>query len=278
MSQAQIDAHQHFWRLDRADYGWLTPALGPLYRDYLPQDLKPILDLAGVGRTVLVQAAPSVAETRFLLSLADQHPWIAGVVGWVDLAAPDAAETIAALARHPKLKGLRPMLQDLPDDEWILHDALAPALAAMCAHGLRFDALVQPRHLPVLRRFLERWPALPVVIDHGAKPHIALGRQEQWARDIAALAADFPHVHCKLSGLITEALPQAGLEDLRPYAETLLTAFGPARLMWGSDWPVVHLRCGYDHWRALSLKLTAHLSAPERAALFGETAARFYGL
>lgn len=273
-----IDAHQHFWRLDRGDYGWLTPGLGVLHRDYGPDDLAPLLAQASVTRTIAVQAAETVAETRWLLSLAEAHPWVAGVVGWADLAAPDAPSVIADFARAPKLKGLRPMLHDMADDEWLLGAELVPVWAAMAAHGLRLDALVRPRDLPVLRRFLERRPGLPVVIDHGAKPDIAGGGLQAWAAEIQALARDHPDVCCKLSGLVTEAGRGWSVEELRPYADALLEAFGPPRLMWGSDWPVVRLASEYGEWRAASLALLSDLGEAERAQVLGGTAARFYGL
>ena len=172
----RVDAHQHFWRLDRADYGWLTPAQAPIYRDFEPADLAPLLARAGIDATVLVQAAPTVAETRFLLELAAATPAVAGVVGWAPLAAPNAPDVVAELARAPHLKGLRPMIHDIPDVDWMLGPALAPGLRAIAASDLVFDALVRPPHLPNLRRLLDRHPDLRVVIDHGAKPEIGEGR------------------------------------------------------------------------------------------------------
>ena len=172
----RVDAHQHFWRLARGDYGWLTPAKGPIYRDFGPADLTPLLARAGIDATVLVQAAPTVDETRFLLELARTTPVVAGVVGWAPLDAPDAPDVVAALAREPALKGLRPMLHDIPDVDWMLRPEVAPGLRAIAAADLTFDALVRPPHLPNLRRLLERHPDLRVVIDHGAKPEIGRGR------------------------------------------------------------------------------------------------------
>jgi L-fuconolactonase len=274
----RIDAHQHFWRVRRGDYGWLTPEGAPaLYRDFGPDDLAPLMADASVERTVLVQAAPTVAETRFLLEIAAETEFVAGVVGWADLEAPDAADTIAELARDRRLLGLRPMLQDLDDDAWILRPGLAPALAAMAAAGLRFDALVMPRHLPHLARFLAAYPDLPVVIDHGAKPGIAAGELDGWAAAIRAIARD-NGACCKLSGLVTEARPSWTEEDLAPYVAVLLDAFGPARLMWGSDWPVVNLAGGYEAWHSAAEALTEGCTADGRDLIFGGTAARFYGI
>jgi L-fuconolactonase len=272
----QVDAHQHFWRPARGDYGWLTREAHPaICRDFGPDDLAPLLAKAGVERTILVQAAPTDAETAFLLGIAQATPFVAGVVGWTDLAAADAPARIAALAAQSKLVGLRPMLQDLSDDGWIARLALAPALDAIAAAGLAFDALVQPRHLPHLARVLADRPELRVVIDHGAKPDIAAGEFAGWAEAMRAIARDTAAC-CKLSGLVTEAAPGWRADDLKPYVDVLLAAFGPARLMWGSDWPVVNEAGGYAAWRVAALALTAGCSEADRALIFGETAARFY--
>ena len=270
-----IDAHQHFWRTARGDYGWLTPALADLYRDFGPEDLEPILARHGIARTVLVQAAPTVAETEFLLEVAARTPFVAGVVGWADFAAPDAPEVIARLAKNPLLVGLRPMVQSIADDDWLLRPDLAPAFRALVEHGLVFDALTLPRHLSRLLVVLDRHPDLAVVVDHGSKPFIRERRLDPWRADIAAVAAR-PGVACKLSGLVTEAAPDWTVAVLRPYADHLLAAFGPERLLWGSDWPVVNRAGGYDLWREASLELTAHLGGPERVAILGGNAERVY--
>jgi L-fuconolactonase len=273
----RVDAHQHFWRLDRGDYGWLTPALAPIYRDFMPADLQPLLAAAGVEQTVLVQAAPSQAETDFLLQIAGETPFVAGVIGWIDFEAPDAAHRVAALAARPKLIGLRPMIQDLADDAWMLSDAIAPAIQAMSEEGLTFDALVKPRHLPHLRAFAARYPGLDIVIDHAAKPDIAAGELQPWADDIRKIAAETRLV-CKLSGLVTEAASGWTVETLRPYVEVLIEAFGADRLMWGSDWPVVNLNGTYGDWRAAAATLLSGLAESEQEAIFGGVASAFYGL
>jgi L-fuconolactonase len=273
----RIDAHQHFWRLARGDYAWLTPALGTIHRDFMPADLAPLIAAAGVERTVLVQAAPTTAETDFLLALGEGTPFVAGVVGWMDFEASDARHRIGALAARPKLVGLRPMIQDLADDRWMLNPNIAPALDAMIEEGLTFDALVMPRHLPILREFVARHPGLDIVIDHGAKPAIADGGFDDWARAIRALAAE-TRLTCKLSGLATEAGPGWSIETLKPYVEVLIEAFGADRLMWGSDWPVLNLAGDYAGWASAAEALTAGLSDDERAAIFGQTATVFYGL
>lgn len=270
-----IDAHQHFWQLARGDYGWLTPELGSIHRDFGPADLAPILARHDIAQTILVQAAPTLAETEYLLHVAAETPFVAGVVGWVDVTAADASATIDRLAENDLLVGLRPMIQDIADDDWLLRADLAPALLAMIDHDLVFDALVQPRHLVRLARLIERFPSLRVVIDHGAKPLIKTGQMEPWRSDLAILSAN-PNIRCKLSGLVTEAAADWRDDDIRPYAQALLELFGSERLVWGSDWPVVNLAGGYDHWRALSLDILAMLDEKSRVAVLGGNAADLY--
>ena len=267
-----IDAHQHFWTLGRNDCAWPTPSEAAIHRDFGPPDLEPLAEALGISGTVLVQSQPSDRDTDFLLRLADETQLVKAVVGWADLAAPYAPDRIARLAAHPKLRGLRPMLQSLEPDDWILDPRLEPAIAAMIEHDLRFDALVRPQHLPHLQKFAERHPALSIVIDHGAKPDIARGMRDPWRAQIAALAA-LPRVFCKLSGLATEAAPNWKPQDLKPYVNHLLAVFGPDRLMWGSDWPVINLAGDYADWLWLAEKLTPPENHP---ALFVETARRFY--
>jgi L-fuconolactonase len=276
----RVDAHHHVWRLARGDYGWLAPTaeLAPIYRDFELAELRPLLAAAKVGATVLVQAAPTGAETRFLLDVArESDGLVQGVVGWVDLAARDAVAMLERLAGDALLKSIRPMLQDLPDPEWIARAEVQPALAALPALGLRFDALVKPRELKPLLRALERHPDLAVVIDHCAKPEIAVERWQPWAADIAALARH-TGAHCKLSGLVTEAGAQWTVERLRRYADHVLECFGPGRVMWGSDWPVLTLAASYGKWVAASDELLAGLSDAERELVLGGNARRFYGL
>ena len=276
-----IDAHQHFWRLsERAGY-WPPAELAAIYRDFAPADLEPLLRQNGVRGTVLVQTLPTVADTEWMLDLAATNDFILGVVGWVDLESPAAAATIARLAQNPKLKGLRPMLQDLPDAHWIENPALDAAIKAMIEHRLAFDALVLPCHLEPLRKFAERHPNLPLVIDHAAKPLIAQGLSEPWLSELRRLAA-LPQVCCKLSGLLTEAgLPHAspaGQKTVAPYAEAIIDLFGADRLIWGSDWPVVRLASDYAAWLAITRALLAGLPAEHLAAVLGGNALRFYRL
>jgi L-fuconolactonase len=286
----RTDAHQHFWQPARGDYAWLRPddpRVAPLVRDFMPDALAPLLRAQGVTRTVLVQAAESVAETEFMLAVAEAHDFVAGVVGWVDLASADAASTLSRLSANDRLKGLRPMLQDLPEDDWINHAPQPEAMRTLQRLGLRFDALVKPRQLAPLRRFARAWPELPIVIDHAAKPPLASAWNDEpmraWRRDMAALAAA-PQVACKLSGLLTEmaaadcASREQSIDRLRPVVDALLGWFGPERLMWGSDWPVLTLAGGYDDWVAVSDALLHPLSDDERAHVLHGSAQRFYGL
>ncbi|HEY2884869.1 MAG TPA: amidohydrolase family protein [Rhizomicrobium sp.] len=274
----RIDAHQHFWRLSRGDYGWLNAAGFPkITRDFLPDDLAPSLKRAAIDKTILVQAAPTEEETVFLLQLAQATPFVAGVVGWVDFDTNDAAERIASLAANSALVGLRPMIQDIAETEWMLRPELAPALEAMQRHALRFDALVKPPHLPALAEFLDRYPDLPVVVDHGAKPDIASLELEHWAMLMRHIAKN-SNARCKLSGLAFEAGPGWNAQGLKLYVDVLLECFGPSRLMWGSDWPVLNEVGDYESWLAACETLTEHLAPSEREELFGGTAASFYGI
>lgn len=271
-----IDAHVHYWKVERGDYRWMTPDL-PICRDFLPIDAAPLFRAAGVDGIVLVQAADTEAETRFMLKIAEADTRVRGVVGWVDMAAADAPERLALLARNPKLRGIRPMWQDIAEDDWFLRPELDAGYRAVVELGLTFDALARVRHLPLLPRLVERHPDLPLVIDHAAKPEIAAGHFEDWRRDMAVLAA-FPHVHCKFSGLVTEAALDAPIAAIQPYAEALLELFGPHRLIWGSDWPVVTTHRDYATWWDWAHQLTAHLTEAAQAAMFGGNAQRFYGL
>ncbi|MDF2811558.1 MAG: Amidohydrolase 2 [Microvirga sp.] len=269
----RIDAHQHFWRISDRVGQWPPTDLTLIYRDFGPDDLEPLLAAAGFDGTVLVQTMEREADTAYMLGLADRQSFIKAVVGWTDLKAPDAADAVARLAVHPRLKGLRPMLQDVPDDDWIVDPALAPAIETMVDHELAFDALVLPRHLRPLLDFAVRYTALRIVVDHGAKPAIADGHISAWRADMAALA-ERPNVWCKLSGLLTEAGGR-GLAAVRPYAETLLDLFGPERLIFGSDWPVLRLAGDYGDWVAFCREI---VPAEHYDAVFGGNATSFYRL
>ncbi len=273
----RIDAHQHFWRLSRGDYGWLTPDLGPIHRDFMPENLEPLIRSAGISGTILVQAAPTEAETEFMLSLARDHAFIEGGGGGVDCAAADAPARIAGLVADPKLKGLRPMIQDLPDDDWMLRPDLDAAFHALNQHGLVFDALVLPRHLVNLSVLLARHPGMRTIIDHCAKPAIAAGDIAGWALDMRRLAAE-TDAFCKLSGLVTEAGAGWSVETLRPCVDLVLDCFGPDRLIWGSDWPVCLLAADYASWLEATDVLLRGCTDDERDAILGGNAIRAYGL
>ena len=280
MKTPRIDAHQHFWRLARGDYGWLSPELRPLWRDFEPADLAPLLARCGIDATVAVQAAPSLAETRHLLALAQATPWIAGVVGWVDFESRHALAQLAELAAEPKLVGVRPMIQEQADERWMLRPALRPVFEALERGGICFDALVRPQHLEPLCELVLRHPALRVVVDHGAKPALREGRgwpgRARWRERLRALAASGASV--KLSGLLTEAPARAGAAELAPWVDALLEDFGPRRVLWGSDWPVLLLASDYERWRELTLELLRGLSESDRERVLGGNARDFYRL
>jgi L-fuconolactonase len=276
----QIDAHQHFWHPARGDYGWMPVDDPVLSRPYGPAELWPQLQAAGVEGTVLVQAAPTVAETEYMLGIADAVPWVLGVVGWVDFERPADLAEMKRLARHPKFKGVRPMIQDIPDDDWMLRDDVQWAFRALCDLGLRFDALGFPRHLGNFLTILKRYPTLLVVVDHCMKPQIrekSAAHFRFWADGMARIADETAAV-VKFSALITEADADWTVDDLAPYVDHVLRVFGAERMMWGSDWPVCRLRGEYAGWRRAALDLTAGLDDVDRALIFGGTAAGFYGI
>lgn len=276
----QIDAHQHFWHPGRGDYGWMPKDDPVLSRPYAPFELWPQLQAAGVEGTVLVQAAPTVAETEYMLGIADATPWVLGVVGWVDFERPADLAELKRLSGHPKFKGVRPMIQDLPDDDWMLREDVQWAFRALCDLGLRFDALGFPRHLANFLTILKRYPTMQVVVDHCMKPQIREKSDSHfrfWADGISRIADETSAV-VKFSALITEADADWTVADLKPYVDHVFSAFGPERVMWGSDWPVCRLRAEYADWRAAALELTAGLSDVDRALVYGGTAAGFYGL
>jgi L-fuconolactonase len=272
-----IDSHFHCWQLARGDYGWLTEASGSIHRDVSVNEWQAKCKPLGVTGGVLVQAAATESETRFLLSQADAHTAVLGVVGWADLLAADAPDRIRSLAKHPKLKGLRPMLQDLDKPEWILQAALGPALRTMVECDLAFDALVKPEHLPHILQLALAYPQMRIVIDHCAKPDIANQLWQPWADDMALLAAE-TSVMCKLSGLLTQAGPPPQASAMRRWALHVLHSFGLDRVLWGSDWPVLELAGSYRSWWAETQALLHGFSAIQQAAMLGGNARQFYKL
>ncbi len=276
----KIDSHQHFWNPARGDYDWMPkgdPVLDLIYR---PSDLTATLARHQIDGTVLVQAAATVAETEYMLGLADASDFIKGVVGWVDFEQPADAKVLERLKAHPKFKGVRPMIQDIPDDNWMLRGDVQWAYAALSDLDLTFDALGFPRHLANFLTILKRYPKLRVVIDHCMKPQIRDHNAANfafWAEGMARLAGE-TGAFVKFSALITEANPDWSVDALRPYVDHILRVFGPERIMWGSDWPVCRLRAEYDGWISAAKSLTAHLPPDALAHVYGRTAEQFYRL
>ena len=271
-----IDAHQHFWEIARGDYGWLSADSGVLYQDFQPEHLRPLLDACQINGTVLVQAAPTEAESRYLLGIAEQVDWVKGVVGWVALDNPDVENLLEAI-NHPLLKGIRPMLQDIEDPFWI-NDAVPDfAFRKLIELDLVFEALVKPpQWQPLLCRLL-RHPELRVVMDHGAKPENVKHQQKEWQAWLRKMAAETRAV-CKLSGLWTEAGEALSLEQIRPWLDSLFEAFGPERIIWGSDWPVITATGEYKNWFLLCQQYCEQFSLESRQAIFGNTAISTYRL
>ncbi|WP_213979861.1 amidohydrolase family protein [Sphingomonas sp. dw_22] len=272
-----LDAHQHFWKIGGPGQSWPDAEWPAIHRDFLPDDLRDAAQGLELVGSVLVQSQPDDRDTDWMFEAAGPDPLVKAIVGWVDFERPDAPARIAELAARPKLRGLRPMLQSIDDSDWILRSEIAPSIEAMLANGLSFDALVQPRHLAPLRQFATRWPDLPIVIDHGAKPFAARGELDPWRDDIAALAA-LPNLYCKLSGLRTEQAPGQPAADLAPYVAHLAEHF-PDRLMWGSDWPVLlHAGDSYADWVQVALDLAAPSGEEAKANLFERVGVAFYGI
>ena len=273
-----VDSHQHFWQVGRFDYPWMSSDVKVLYRDYLPDQLEPILKENGVGKTVLVQASNSVDEPRWLLKLADANPFIAGVVGWVNLMSPEVDQQLDELSAHPKFKGVRHLVESEPLDDWLIQPQVLQGLKRLSAYGLSFDLLVHTRHLKYLPTLVNTCPDLSLVVDHMAKPPIARGELEQWSEELKVVA-DHENVHCKLSGLVTEANWNSWtVNDLSPFVECAAELFGPGRLMFGSDHPVCLLAASYTHVLESFQEMLAGYSEEDREQIFAGNAVRFYSL
>ncbi len=270
-----LDAHQHFWQFDSAEYAWIDAERHVIQADFLPDDLAPHLQQAGLEGSVAVQARQTVAETEWLLSLADAYPIVKGVVGWLDLQSPDLPAQLERFADHPAFVGVRHVLQDDPDDRLMLRPAFLRGIAALGDHDLAYDILIYPRHLPISAELVQQFPQQRFVVDHLAKPFIKAGTLEPWASDLKALA-QFPNVTCKLSGLVTEAAWGGWARaDFVPYIDAALEAFGPERLMFGSDWPVCLLSASYTDVVEI---VASQLSETEKESVFGRVAADFYAI
>jgi L-fuconolactonase len=275
----RIDAHQHFWRYSPQTHGWIDDNMAVLKRDFLPEHLAPLLHERTYDGCVAVQAEQAVSETRWLLSLADQSAFIKGVVGWVDLRAPDVAAVLADLAKHPRFRGVRHIVQGEPDDRFMLGEEFQRGIAALAPLGLTYDILIYPRQLPAAIELVKRFPQQPFVLDHIAKPDMKAGTREPWATQIKALAAAHPGITCKLSGLVTEAdWAHWKPTEIHPFLDVVLEAFGTERLMIGSDWPVCTLAADYHRTMGVVEEYLARVPPAAREAILGGTAAAFYGL
>jgi L-fuconolactonase len=273
----RIDAHQHFWIYNRREYGWIDEAMAPIRRDFLPAELKLQLESNGFQGSVLVQVRQTLEETRWLLQLAENNPFLLGVVGWVDLRSPHLRAELESFAEKPKLVGIRHIVQSEPDD-FLLQPDFVRGISILEEFDLAFDILIYTKHLPMAADFVKRFPRQRFVLDHLAKPPIKSGAVDLWARGMRALAS-FPNVSAKLSGLVTEADWQAWKpEDLWPYLDVAFECFGPSRLMIGSDWPVCTVAASYTRVVNLVKDYLSRHTAAEREAVLGGNAEKFWRL
>jgi len=271
-----IDAHHHFWRYNAREYGWISN--DALRRDFLPNDLKKEIDAAGINGVVSVQARQTTEETQWLLDLAERNDFIRGVVGWAPLVSPDVQADLERFAARRKLKGVRHVLQDEPDKDYMLRPDFDHGVGLLKNLNLRYDILIYERHLPQAIRLVDRHPTLTFILDHIAKPKIGENVISPWKQNLRELSRR-PNVYCKLSGMVTEADHQNWTpRQLTPYMEAALEAFGPRRLMFGSDWPVCLLACTYQRWYEIVKDFASRLSPAEQDRLLGETAAEAYGI
>ena len=271
----RLDAHQHFWSYDAAHYPWIPPG-SPLHRSWLPDDLAVLQKPLGLDGSIAVQARQVIEESDWLLGLADQHETVKGVVGWVDLRADRVEADLERLAKHPKFVGVRHVVQEEPDDDFMLGQDFQRGISNLAAYGLTYDILIYPKQLAAAIRLTENFPAQPFVLDHIAKPLIKAGALEPWATQLRRLA-HLPNVHCKVSGMLTEADHRAWTpEQFRPYLDVVFEAFSPSRLMYGSDWPVCLFAGSYEQSFRLVDDYTQGFTEAERAGLFGGNAAAFY--
>lgn len=273
MQKKAIDSHQHFWNLDLFKYDWMSPDNQILYRNYLPEHIEQILGEVRVEKIVAVQAHQSLDETRWLLELSNKFEFIAGVIGWVDLLSENIAEQLTDLAKHPKFKGVRHIVQDEPNDEWILQPQVLQSINKLSDFNLTYDILIFPKHLKYIPKLIESCPKTSFVVDHLAKPPIASGEIESWKNDLKVVA-EFPQIYCKLSGLVTEADHKKWkADDLKPYIETALELFGADRLMFGSDYPVCRLATEY---KTVLETYSSFLDENDKNQILRENAIKFY--
>ena len=271
-----VDSHQHFWQVGRFDYPWMTPEVDVLCHDYLPEAFDPVRKRNGVKKTILVQASNSLEETRWLLNLADQNSFIAGVVGWIDLTADAFADQLDEFTAHSKFKGVRHLVESEPQDDWLIQPTVRANLRILARRGIAFDLLVHTRHLKYAMIMADSCPELRVVVDHLAKPPIGRGEIDDWSHALGDIGSR-PNVWCKLSGLVTEANRTSWrVEDLKPYVDRALEVFGRQRMMFGSDWPVCLLAASYDRVLESCEKLLAGLDESGRDLIFSRNALEFY--
>lgn len=274
----RIDAHQHFWHYQTRDYGWINEEMAVLKRNFLPDDLGPILKQHQLDGCIAVQARQTMEETSYLLNLAEENDWIKGVVGWVDLQADDAKETIDKIAKHPKLVGIRHIVQDEPDDRFMLRPNFLRGIQYLTDAGIPYDILIYPRQLDAAIELVQQFPNQKFVIDHIAKPYINAGRKDGWAAKLSKLG-QYDHVWCKVSGIITEANWSGwDYEQIQPYLEVVAQSFRPEKLMYGSDWPVCLLAGSYSDVYSVAKRFADRYLADDQAAFWGRNAEAFYGL
>lgn len=274
----QIDSHHHYWRYDAREYGWIDDAMASIRHDFLPADLAETIAAVGVDGVVTVQARQSLEETDWLLSMAAENAFMLGVVGWVPLADPGIRDILGPLSANPKLRAVRHVVQGEPDPEFILGEDFNRGVAALLEFDLTYDILIVAAQLPPSIRFVDRHPEQRFVLDHIAKPLIRDNRMEPW-REVIRQMARRENVWCKLSGMVTEAdYSSWTVDQLRPYAEVILEAFGPDRVMFGSDWPVCLVACAYERWYGIVREFIAELSESEQTKIMGHNAAIAYHL
>jgi L-fuconolactonase len=274
----KIDTHHHFWKYNNRDYVWIAAGMDKLRRDHLPADLLPVMTTTGITATVAVQARQCLEESAWLLQLADEYPFIRAVVGWVDLSSDRVIEQLETLAQHPKFRGVRHVVHDEPDDNFMLRESFLNGLSQLKRFGLTYDLLLFPRHLPIACDVVKRFPDQPFVLDHIAKPPVRAREMEPWASDLKRLAG-FANVFCKISGLVTEAKWDSWkAQDFEPYLDVVLSAFGPHRLMIGSDWPVCTLAAEYTSVIKVETDYISRLSANEQHAILEQNPIEFYSI
>ncbi len=273
----KIDSHQHFWKYDPQEYPWIQSEWS-IRRSFLPDDLWPLLQEHRIDGCIAVQARQSLVETDWLLSLADRYPWIYGVVGWVDLRSKDVEAQLQRYANTTKLVGVRHVVQDEPDDRFLLGPEFLRGVGMLAKHGLTYDVLIYPKQLPAAIEFCRLFPDQPMVLDHIAKPFISKSELQPWASQIQKLS-ECPNVYCKLSGMVTEAKwKDWKATDFRPYLETIIECFGVDRLMYGSDWPVCLLSGSYRQVYEIVADFLGSLSESEQSKILGRNASEFYAI